>query len=148
MLFVTVMRIVAGVRRPIWFRFLLSAWALWFATALTEVGPLGSCLGHSRHGSATTHAAAGHAGHGSHAGATSTSEDGTRLDRTGESHGGCSCLGFCCCVPAMVSPNARAASVIAVNRRAISCWPRAVVVVELTPHAHPFANGPPVTELT
>src|SRR5690349_3404619 len=42
MLFVLTMSILSFVRRPIWFRILVSLWALWFAAALSEVGPLGT----------------------------------------------------------------------------------------------------------
>jgi len=144
------MSIVFGVRRPLplWLRVVLPLWALWFTTALTEVGPLGSCLGHSHLSSAKSHASSGHAGHGSHAAASpQASTHTTRVARAGEQHAVCSCLGFCCCVPATALPeDERAALALELPAAAIAHWPGALVVIGRAPYAHPFANGPPVTE--
>lgn len=128
--------------RPIWYRILLSTWALWLAAALTEMGPLGSCPKHGHHGVQAPVASA-HVAHQTHAGSA-----GQPADQQDASHAACTCMGLCCCAPAIALPNASASVFALVHHRVlVSAWPNAVALVTRAPHSLPFANGPPAAPI-
>jgi hypothetical protein len=143
MLFLLTMSILSSVRRPIWFRILISTWALWFAAALSDVGPLGSCPKHGSHGVLAHVDGAAHAGHGAHVDGASTRPDSHRDDGPRKSHAACTCIGLCCCAGSIAAPNAAALTIAVVVRRAAVPSAPAASVVTRAPYAHPFANGPP-----
>lgn len=133
------MSIVAIVKRPIWSRILISTWALWFAAALAEVGPLAACPKHGHHG-VLAPAATAHLAHRAHeTGAKPPSDQ-------RDPHAACTCMGQCCCFPSIALPNVAASLdagvVVGID---VAAWPGAVVAHARAPYSLPFANGPPVT---
>lgn len=128
------------VKRPAWVRALLAIWGLWFTTALSEAPGVHACPvhgGHAAHASAVEHV--GHSasmGHGSHSSAPS--------DRSRHSPADCTCLGLCCCAPAVAAP---APSVQLVGEVFVSApvarYGEVASPVIDRAYSHPFANGPP-----
>jgi hypothetical protein len=139
------------VRRPLWFRSLITLWGIWFATALTEPAgflacPMHSGVGHHATASPVAAASTDHSGHDTH-GAVLVQEA-TESDAPTPAHL-CSCLGDCCS-----STPARAADPVAtppmvVVRESDHVRPAPDVLVAPTrrDHALPFAIGPPTAPL-
>ncbi len=132
-----------------WYRVLISLWAIWFSTALIEPAELFACAMHSgsatvgRAGTpalwavATPAAALAHHDHGTPDQAETTTPD-------HDGHPCCTCLGQCCTMTPAVVAQADVTIAVRLARQASA---GAAVVLSHTPrrpaHALPFANGPP-----
>ena len=122
------------VRRPVWFRALVSVWGFWLSAALSEAPGLHACPVHGEH---VAHA--GHAGHAAHG-----SQSSVPADQSHHSPASCTCLGSCCCAAPVAAP----ASPIELADEIIVAIPVAEYASVASPVIHrayslPFANGPP-----
>ena len=136
-------------RHPIWYRVLISLWAIWFSTALIEPAELFACAMHSGSAPAgmvgesvmgAVPAPAADMSHHDHAGPD-------RVETSAPEHDGhpcCTCLGQCCTMTAAVVAQADVTIELQLSHKASAS---AVVVLSRIPlrpaHALPFANGPP-----
>jgi hypothetical protein len=120
--------------RPAWLRALAAVWAIWLQAALLDPGSFDHCPEHGHHAVATQMAE--HAEHASH-------DHGAPADHHGQHS--CTCLGACCCAPAVLVP-ATSVDLPPVVTVAQTATPYAEVrvVAAARPHSLPFANGPPV----
>jgi len=122
------------VRRPLWFRALLSFWGLWLCAALSEAPGLHACPVHGEHSAHASHA--GHMAHGSPASVPG--------DKSHHGSANCTCLGSCCCAAPVATP---ASSIELAGAILVDVPPARRPHVE-RPVVHrayslPFANGPP-----
>lgn len=149
---------LSWVRRPLWFRSLITLWGIWFATALTEPAGFLACPMHSgmgHHASSVQVAETqvtetpsdvdDHSGHDAHRAEPALEVSATESDAPEPSHV-CSCLGDCCS-----SVPAQAADPIDVPRMVVigdsgQIRPESNALTALTArdHALPFAIGPPI----
>ena len=142
-------------RRPIWYRVLISLWAVWFSTALIEPAGFFACRMHS--GMAVTTAApvndatdAAHHDHAAMAAATEQSVTNSAApaaepaDPGHDGHSCCTCLGQCCTMTAAVVPQVDITIAEHLSRQASVAAAVVLSRIPLRPaHALPFANGPP-----
>ncbi len=160
------------VRRPFWFRALITLWGIWFTTALTEPVGLLACPMHSGLGvSAVANMAIGPAAAPMHghdhaamaaAGETQSATRGAapsvaqgvavQVDATSHhaptEHHCCTCLGQCCTIsPAVVAARVAVPTLFALLASASIGTVFLTRVATRTPHVLPYANGPPLTLL-
>ena len=139
-------------RRPIWYRVLISLWAVWFSTALIEPAGFFACAMHS--GMPATTAApvqvatsAAHHEHAAHTASTepSASAPGAQTaDPEHDGHSCCTCLGQCSTMTAAVLRQADVTIAVYLSRQASAAAAVTLSHIPLRPaHALPFANGPP-----
>ncbi|WP_310572282.1 hypothetical protein [Gemmatimonas sp.] len=131
-------------RHPIWYRVLISLWAVWFSTALIEPAGFFACAMHSGMPAVTaaTTAPVEHMTHRDHVASASAET----AEPEHDSHPCCTCLGQCSTMTATVA--ARVDVTIEAFLSHLASVQAAVVLsrVPLRPaHALPFANGPPPT---
>ncbi len=153
---------LSRVRRPLWFRALITLWGIWFATALTEPAgfltcPMHSGAGHhatetpfaSAHVAETPADAADHSGHDAHydahRAAPTEEVSATESSARAPSHI-CSCLGECCSsAPARAAdPIAAPPTVVVRDGSRVRVASDALVTPARRDHALPFAIGPPI----
>ncbi len=144
-----------GMRHPIWYRVLISLWAVWFSTALIEPAGFFACAMHS--GMAVTTAApvndatdAAHHDHAAMAAATEQSVTNSAApavqtaDPEHDGHACCTCLGQCSTMTAAVVPHVDITIAEHLSRQASVAAAVVLSRIPLRPaHALPFANGPP-----
>ena len=123
-----------------WFRALLSIWALWLSAALSEAPGLHACPvhgGHAAHTAAVEHS--GHMGQMAHGTQSSAPTDQSHHDPAT-----CTCIGMCCCAATVAAPasSIELADAIVVDTPAAQYTDVASPVVQRA-YSHPFANGPP-----
>ncbi|QJR37289.1 hypothetical protein [Gemmatimonas groenlandica] len=137
-------------RHPIWYRVLISLWAVWFSTALIEPAGFFACAMHSGMGAVTSTAPA-HAANlthhehaASHAGASASAPAAETAEPEHEGHPCCTCLGQCSTMTANVVARVDVTIEEVLSRQASV---QAAIVLTRVPvrpaHALPFANGPP-----
>jgi hypothetical protein len=155
----------SSVRHPLWYRALITLWAIWFTTALIEPAGFMACPMHS---GMVAGLPAGMAHLGpvaaplSHAGMThdamthdavahdAMAQDVTDLAATDAPapthHDCCTCLGQCCTMaPAELSSPALALVLPATLQTMVARYEQTARLVARVEHALPFANGPPRT---
>lgn len=150
-------------RRPLWFRALISLWGIWFTTALIEPAGMLACPMHSGvagvvQGGIATHAngaAASQAAkpttsrHAHDMSAMSHGEQSlgepSHTDKAPTEHHCCTCLGQCCAMsPALLPMRASELSSTIVATTVHCATTSTRVSVSRVEHALPFANGPPL----
>ncbi len=145
-------------RHPIWYRVLISLWAVWFSTALIEPAGFFACAMHSGMPVATADASAvasdpaadrAHHDHtASHASApehvTPTVPAAEPAEPEHNGHPCCTCLGQCSTMTATVVARVDVTIEEVLSRQASVQAAIVLTRIPLRPaHALPFANGPP-----
>ena len=140
-----------GMRHPVWYRVLISLWAVWFSTALIEPAGFFACAMHS--GMTVKTAApvndptdAAHHAHAAPAASTEPSAAATAetADPEHDGHACCTCLGQCSTMTAAVVPHVDVTITEHLSRQASVAAAVVLSRIPLRPaHALPFANGPP-----
>ena len=143
-------------RRPLWYRVLISLWAVWFSTALVEPAGLFACAMHS--GMTVNTVAPVHeatdAAHHEHAAPAASSEPSAAApavqtaDPEHDGHACCTCLGQCSTMTAAVVPHVDSTMAEHLSLQANVAAAVVLSRIPLRPaHALPFANGPPARVL-
>lgn len=139
-------------RHPIWYRVLISLWAVWFSTALIEPAGFFACAMHSGMPVVTTAAApaadmAHHDHTASHASASASATVAQAAETAEPEHEGhpcCTCLGQCSTMTATVVARVDVTIEEVLSRQASVQAAIVLTRIPLRPaHALPFANGPP-----
>jgi hypothetical protein len=148
-------------RRPFWYRVLISLWAVWFSTALIEPAGFFACRMHSSivgepAAPAVPLAPAADAPHHHHdatvADPAAPAVDGVApaapaAEPTAPEHDGhacCTCLGQCCTMTAAVVPQVDITIAEHLSHQTSAAAAVVLSRIPLRPaHALPFANGPP-----
>lgn len=135
-------------RHPIWYRVLISLWAVWFSTALIEPAGFFACAMHSGMPIATSVATVPaadvtHHDHAaSHAAASTPAAETAEPEHEG--HPCCTCLGQCSTMTATVVARVDVTIEEVLSRQASVQAAIVLTHIPLRPaHALPFANGPP-----
>jgi len=137
-------------RRPIWYRVLISLWAVWFSTALIEPAGFFACAMHSGMAAVTatsvTTAPAQDAAHHEHAAPASSAPAAESDAPAHDGHPCCTCLGQCSTMTAAVLPHVDITIAEHLARQASVAAAVVLSRIPLRPaHALPFANGPPTS---
>jgi hypothetical protein len=143
-------------RHPIWYRVLISLWAVWFSTALIEPAGFFACAMHSGMAAETSApvndaTSAAHHEHAAHAASTEQSVSAPAAqtaDPEHERHACCTCLGQCSTMTAAVVPHVDITIAEHLSRQTSAAAAVVLSRIPLRPaHALPFANGPPARVL-
>ena len=141
-------------RHTIWYRVLISLWAVWFSTALIEPAGLFACAMHSAvvpvSAAPATDAVSADAPHHDHGGAAPAPERAEHAEHAStpqhDGHPCCTCLGQCSTMTATVLPRVDVTIELLISRQASMDAAVVLTRIPLRPaHALPFANGPPIT---
>jgi hypothetical protein len=143
-------------RSPVWYRVLISLWAVWFSTALIEPAGFFACAMHSGMAAETSApvndaTSAAHHEHAAHAASTEQSASAPAAqtaDPEQDGHACCTCLGQCCTMTAAVVPQVDITIAEHLSRQTSAAAAVVLSRIPLRPaHALPFANGPPARVL-
>jgi hypothetical protein len=143
-------------RHPIWYRVLISLWAVWFSTALIEPAGFFACAMHSGMAAETSApvndaTSAAHHEHAAHTASTEQSASAPAAqtaDPEHERHAYCTCLGQCSTMTAAVVPHVDITIAEHLSRQTSAAAAVVLSRIPLRPaHALPFANGPPARVL-
>ena len=133
---------------------MISLWAIWFATALTEPAAIFACPMHSGiTAAASAREALANAGpadvHHHAEDADQSASDATSPVSERKDHSCCTCLGQCCTMaPAMLRAEPFTLSVRIARQTAARGHALTARVPLPVAHRLPFANGPPHTTLS